>query len=202
MLVEIPRLRTPAARDIDVLWVGNLRPVKRPELVLELARALPNRRFVLAGGPLPKHKTYFDEIKSLASGLPNVEMLGPVNYEDVGPLFERARLHLNTSSAEGFPNTFLQAWARCVPVVSFFDPDNLIERRNFGRKCRDTEEMVGVLHELLANTTMCEEIGRRARSFVEAEFSPRAIAQRYLELLEDERSSAVTAQAAVASARR
>ena len=44
--------------------------------------------------------------------LPNVTMLGPVRYRDTGALFDRARIFLNTSSIEGFPNTFLQAWIR------------------------------------------------------------------------------------------
>jgi glycosyltransferase involved in cell wall biosynthesis len=183
MLVEIPPVAASVERDIDVLWVGNLRPVKRPEIIFELARALPKRRFVVAGGALPRQREYFDEMKARARELPNVEMLGSVSYEAVGPLFERAKVHINTSSAEGFPNTFLQAWARRIPVVSFFDPDNLIERRGFGRRCGSVEEMVSALDSLLDDEARREEIGSRARDFVESEFSPRAIATRYLDLL-------------------
>lgn len=198
MLVEVPPLSTAPNRDIDVLWVGNLRPVKRPEIIFELARALPQRRFVVAGGALPRQQEYFEKMKVIARELPNVEMLGAVSYDDVGLLFERAKVHINTSSAEGFPNTFLQAWARCVPVVSFFDPDNLIERRGFGKRCRDVEEMASELDSLLDDSARREEIGTRARAFVESEFSPRAIASRYLDLLSDERPIAVTSQAVAA----
>lgn len=198
MLVEVPPLSTVRQRDIDVLWVGNLRRVKRPEIVFELARALPERRFVVAGGPLPRQQEYFDRIESQARDLPNVEMLGAVSYDEVGPLFERAKVHINTSSAEGFPNTFLQAWVRRVPVVSFFDPDRLIERRGFGKRCRDIEEMISALDELLGNTALRDEIGTRARTFVESEFSPRAIAARYLELLADARPIPVVTQAVAA----
>lgn len=198
MLVEVPVVATHAERDIDVLWVGNLRPVKRPEIVLEIARALPNRLFVIAGGPLPRQQAYFDRISELARAVPNVEMLGPVAYDEVGPLFERAKVHLNTSSAEGFPNTFLQAWARRVPVISFFDPDRLIERCNLGRKCHNTTEMISQLEQLLANPQMCADIGGRARRFVEGKFSPRAIAARYLELLDAEGERRVARTGAVA----
>jgi glycosyltransferase involved in cell wall biosynthesis len=198
MLVEVPASPARRARDIDVLWVGNLRPVKCPEIVFDLARALPERRFVIAGGALPRQQEYFERIRALARDVPNVEMLGAVKYDEVGPLFERAKTHVNTSSAEGFPNTFLQAWARRVPVVSFFDPDHLIERRGFGGKCRDVEEMVSALDGLIANPAQREEIGARARAFVESEFSPRSVASRYLELLADTRPISVTQEAIAA----
>ncbi len=200
MLVEIPALPKPRERDIDVLWVGNLRPVKRPELVFELARALPERRFVVAGGPLPRQLAYFDAVEAMAHDVPNVEMLGPVSYGEVAHLFERTKIHINTSSTEGFPNTFLQAWARRVPVVSFFDPDHVIKRRGLGKQCCDIEEMIFSLDGLLDNASLREDIGARARAFVESEFSPRAIAARYLELLTHRRMVPL-AQEAVAARR-
>jgi glycosyltransferase involved in cell wall biosynthesis len=43
--------------------------------------------------------------------------------------------------------------------------------------------MVSALDSLLDDEARREEIGSRARDFVESEFSPRAIATRYLDLL-------------------
>ncbi len=135
MLVEPPRrAETPVEKDIDVLWLSNLRTLKRPELVLELARQLPRVNFTLAGGamPHPTGRTYFDDVQAAAAQLPNVTLPGAIRYTDSGQWFDRARIFLNTSSIEGFPNTFLQAWIRGVPVVSFFDPDGLIRRLQLG----------------------------------------------------------------------
>src|SRR5262245_16458280 len=124
MLVEPPHRNGDAEKDIDVLWLSNLRALKRPEMVLELARQLPDVKFTLAGGPMPHPggSTYYDDVKAAAARLPNVSMPGAVRYTDTGAWFDRARIFLNTSSIEGFPNTFLQAWIRAVPVVSFVDP--------------------------------------------------------------------------------
>lgn len=182
--VEPPSEAVPPSKDIDVLWVGNMRAVKRPDLVIELARRLPQYRFVLIGGSVPLHRQYFDEIVSAAKEVPNVLVTGLVAYPEVGSWFARSRLHLNTSDIEGFPNTFAQAWVRELPVVSFFDPGGVIERRKLGRKCNSLDEMAATLDALLRNDAERAEIGKRARRYALSEFSARAIAARYLELLE------------------
>jgi glycosyltransferase involved in cell wall biosynthesis len=184
MLVEPPARRaTPLAKDIDVLWVSNLRPLKRPELALELARQLPDIRFTLAGGPMPHGRTYFDDVAAAAARLPNVTMLGPVAYADTGALFDRAKLLLNTSSVEGFPNTFLQAWIRGVPVVSFFDPDGLVQRLQLGRIATSMDDMREALRSFIDVQTYRENLGRRARDYAAREYTS-AAAARYLSLLE------------------
>ena len=186
MLVDPPR-RTgmPGDKDIDVLWLSNLRALKRPELVLELARQLPDVRFTLAGGAMPgaSAQSYYEDVRAAAARLPNVSMPGPVRYSDTGAWFDRARIFLNTSSVEGFPNTFLQAWIRGVPVVSFFDPDGLTRRLHLGHIASTLDDMRESIRGLLDVHVYRENIGRRAREFAAREFTS-AAAARYIELLE------------------
>lgn len=177
------------SKDIDVLWVGNLRRVKRPDIALELARRLPGYRFAIVGGSVPSSKAYFERIADEATALPNVVMTGPVSYDAVGDWFERSRIHVNTSDSEGFPNTFLQAWVRSVPIVSFFDPDGLIERRNLGRRCVDIDDMCAAIGQLLSDAAARAAIGERARALVSNQYSARHIALKYLELLDRHRAS-------------
>jgi Glycosyl transferases group 1 len=185
MLVEPPRRGSDVDKDIDVLWLSNLRALKRPELVLELARQLPQVKFTLAGGPIPTPagNTYFEDVRAAAARLPNVSMPGAVRYSDTGTWFDRARIFLNTSSIEGFPNTFLQAWIRGVPVVSFFDPDGLIRRLQLGANPATVDDMREAIRGLLDVTVYRENIGRRARDFAAREFTSSAAA-RYIELLD------------------
>ncbi len=186
MMVESPhRGAASVKKDIDVLWLGNLRSLKRPELVLELARQLPDVQFTLAGGPCPFAwgYTYFDDVKAAAARLPNVSMPGGIRYSDSGEWFDRARIFLNTSSIEGFPNTFLQAWIRGVPVVSFFDPDGLIRRLQLGQVAATIDDMRESIRGLLDVHVYRENVGRRARDFVSREFTS-AAAARYIELLD------------------
>lgn len=193
--VELPSDNAHARKDVDVIWVGNLRHIKRADLLIELAQRLPDYKFVLIGGSLPGHEGYFEDIRKRAAELPNVQMTGGISYEQVGSWFDRARVHVNTSDVEGFPNTFLQAWARSVPVVSFFDPDGVIQRRDLGRSCRTLEDMSYAVDSLLRVPDECVRIGVRARDFAMREFSPARIARQYLDLLEREAPAQAPARA-------
>jgi glycosyltransferase involved in cell wall biosynthesis len=186
--VEEPKTAADTNKDIDVLWVGNLREVKRPDIAIELARRLPQYRFVFVGGDVPGAEAYYQRIAAEARALPNVTFVGPVPYEAVGEWFDRSRLHLNTSDYEGFPNTYLQAWVRRLPVVSFFDPDGVIERRRLGCRARDIDAMSCSLAALLANPAECADMGARGYAYATSEFSVRKIAMRYLEVLQDKAS--------------
>lgn len=192
--VEVPPRAAQRPKDVDVLWVGNFRNVKRPDLLIELARKLPQVRFALVGGSVPNGQAYFERIAAEAKTLPNLVLTGGLPYADVGEWFDRARIHINTSDYEGFPNTFLQAWVRSVPVVSFFDPDGLIERRALGRRCADLAEMCTAIEALLRNDSERDAIGERAREFVSNQYSAREIARRYLELLDRPRAALMQAQ--------
>jgi glycosyltransferase involved in cell wall biosynthesis len=183
MMVEPPRNGVQREKDIDVLWVSNLRALKRPELALELARQLPHVKFSIAGGPMPGGETYYEDVRAAAARLPNVKMHGAVRYADSGTLFDRAKIFLNTSSIEGFPNTFLQAWIRGVPVVSFFDPDSLVQRLQLGHIANSVDEMREAISSLLEDDGERQLTGRRARDFATREYTT-GVAARYLELLD------------------
>jgi glycosyltransferase involved in cell wall biosynthesis len=182
MMVDPPRNGAPVDKDIDVLWVSNLRALKRPELALELARQLPQVRFSFAGGPMPGGETYYEDVRAAAARLPNVNMHGAVRYAESGTLFDRAKIFLNTSSIEGFPNTFLQAWIRGVPVVSFFDPDSLVQRLQLGHIANSVDEMREAIRGLLEDDADRQQTGQRAREFATREYTT-GVAARYLELM-------------------
>ena len=71
-----------------------------------------------------------------------------------------------------------------MPVVSFFDPDGLIGRRQLGSVPASIDDMRESIRGLLDVAVYRENIGRRARDFVSREFTS-AAAGRYIELLEN-----------------
>jgi glycosyltransferase involved in cell wall biosynthesis len=177
----------PAAHDGVILWVATVKPMKRPDLFLELARALPDHRFRLVGGPdgSAEGRAYFEQIRSSAAALPNVDVTGFVPFVDVERHFDGASIFVNTSAGEGFPNTFLQAWSRAIPTVSFFDAGATLAGKPVGFVVPDIAAMVAVVQRLKGSRALWSEAGERAQSCFEARHSADRIAEAYEQLIVD-----------------
>ncbi len=173
-------------RPIDVLWVNNLRPFKRPDRVLELAKRIPECRITMIGGSVHGHEDLYLEVKSSAARLENLEFVGAVPYDQVNDYFLKTKVFINTSESEGFPNSFLQAWIRGVPVVSFFDPDGLIGSHVLGGVPRDIETMSMLVRELLADHDRLTAMSREARSFAVDRYAARSVVGRYVALIQEQ----------------
>jgi glycosyltransferase involved in cell wall biosynthesis len=170
-------------RDIDALWVGNIRALKRPQLLLQLARSLPDRSFHMIGGPLPGAQELFDAVRAEALTVPNVHFHGPVAHHDVGNYFERARVLIHTSEIEGFPNTYLQAWARGTPVVAFLDPQQLLSREALGSVVTDLPQMTSALAALSRDPQAWEPVSRRCQHYMSRQFNEQQMVEPYLAAL-------------------
>lgn len=138
----------------EILWVATIRKKKNPQLFIELAKRFPNEKFVMIGGRVPgnyfEQQDLFDYIIEKAKEVPNLEFKGFLPFEETDKRFIRAKLFINTSMHEGFPNTFLQAWSRGIPVISFVNPDDLIGKYPLGVAVKNFEEMVQKLQEILS----------------------------------------------------
>jgi glycosyltransferase involved in cell wall biosynthesis len=172
-------------KDGSVVWAGSLRAIKRPELFLEIARRLPGRRFVLIGGGIPSSPSFGRTIVGAAAGLENLTVTGHVHRDVLEGYLRKASLLVNTSSFEGFPNAFLEAWTCHTPILSFVDVDGLLETERVGVVCGDLDDMVDQITRLLDDEQDRLDMGRRARRLVETRFAAPVLAQRYLELFKE-----------------
>lgn len=184
MAVDDPAECDPDKPAIDVLWVANIRDCKRPDVFLQVAQQLPELNLVMIGGEMQGEEAMFVDVTERAAGMDNVNFLGAVPYHQVGEYFQRARLFVNTSDIEGFPNTFLQAWVCGKPVVSFFDPDDTIKRLGLGLAVANVEEMVASIKQLLSDSAAQQRIDRDARAYVEQKNGVMTIAKIYQQLIE------------------
>ncbi len=183
MLVDFPLQRYSFdERNIDVLWVNNLRQFKRPDLFLALARRLPHLQFHMVGGPQPGFENMFEAIRREADDIANLTFHGRVPYHAMDQKYGRARVFVNTSDSEGFPNAFLQAWVRGTPIVSFFDPDRLIERERLGQVAvaGSLEAMALAVQNLHANRLQWTETSDRCAAYMARVFCEDRILASYL----------------------
>lgn len=166
-----------------VLWVGNIRTVKRPERFLEIARSLPHVRFRMIGGPKSNDGgTSYEVIKTQATKIPNLEFLGFLPYAETEPHFDHAAVFVNTSDVEGFPNTFLQAWARGVPTVSYFDPD--LDEEGVFLKVDAIPQAVSAIERLMSDEGMWRTYSERSKSYFSHHHAIDAIVSRYANLFD------------------
>ncbi|HWG29003.1 MAG TPA: glycosyltransferase [Steroidobacteraceae bacterium] len=172
-----------AERDIGALWVGNIRALKRPQLLLQLARSLPEISFHMVGGPMKSHEALFTAVRTEAQSVPNVSFHGAVPYHAVGELFGRARVLVGTSEIEGFPNTYLQAWARGTPVVAFLDPQQLLSRNALGHAVTSSRDMQAAVQTLCTNAHAWEPVSRRCRQYMEEQPAAAQMLEPYLQAL-------------------
>ena len=165
-----------------VLWTASVRPSKRAELALELARRLPSYRFVIIGGPDPDRKSqqYYASLVDAAKALPNVEMKGFVPFREAEGWFNGARLVLNTSLYEGFPNTFLQAWSRGVPTVAFIDTGSRTgEGQPVYDAVQDVSEASWKVERLMRDDILWREASQRVHAYYRENHSIDATIDRY-----------------------
>lgn len=168
MLVEKPS--PDPARDIDLLWVSNIRKVKRPDRILELAERLQQVKIHMVGGPLPGEEALFHHVSLRARAMANVSFHGRLSYWDANELYGRARLLVNTSDVEGFPNSYLQAWIRGVPVVTLIDPDGVIEREGLGIAPKSAAGIPDAIGRLLHDPVAWKAASDRCRAFMAREY--------------------------------
>ena len=182
----MPDILPPKEQPPVVLWVGNMRKVKCPELFLKLATALPEVKFRMIGGASPwEDPDYFEELKKSAARLPNLEFMGFIPYHQVSQYFDTASILVNTSDFEGFPNTFLQAWSRFTPVISLnVDPDGIICQHKLGIHSHSFDQMVKDVQSLVHNESLQKEIAERGRRYVEQTHDITKIVPKYIELFE------------------
>jgi len=183
-LLDIPDSTLPLGqRDISVLWVSNIQRLKRPNMFLELAQRLPTLAASMVGGAQPKTRRLFERVRSAASRVSNVTFHGPLPYRATQRLFDRARVFVNTSEIEGFPNTFLQAWVRGIPVVSFFDPDGVIQREGLGQTVASVEEMAATVQRLAVDPQLWAETSARCLAYTARRYGEDQTVAPYVEAL-------------------
>jgi glycosyltransferase involved in cell wall biosynthesis len=178
-------LAQPGAFEGTVLWAATVKPLKRPDHVVALARRLYHLRFLMVGGPGVDRgaQAYFDGIARQARGLSNLTMTGHVPFRDVGAAFDGASVCLNTSDYEGLPNTFMQAWLRGIPTLSFVRPESAPGVTGT-LACDDLDHMALRLQRLTGDRAVWAAASQASQRHFKAHHTMEAAVTRYLEVFD------------------
>ncbi len=151
--------------EFQILWVANFNPHKQPHLALELARRLepePNIEITMVGRAPANYSALVEGIGKQQ----NINYRGSLPVDEVNELFHTADIFINTSSKEGFPNSFIQAWMREVPVVSLsVNPDGVLTRESIGFCSSTLNQMELDVLKLLEDKYTRLTMGKRAREY-------------------------------------
>ena len=179
----------------SVVWIGAVRSLKRPDWFVELARRMPQQKFVLIGGAVGSDPEYAKRVFAECEQLENIEATGRIANQQVQEYLQRAKVLVNTSEFEGFPNVYLEAWKYGVPVVSVNDVDGMIAGGELGAIVASLDDMDMALRSLLEDNERLRAMGQRGRQLVEDRFSAAALAPQYDSFFSEllERRSAVVA---------
>lgn len=186
-----------------ILWVARCHPMKQPAEFLKLAKALPSANFVMVCPAAKGSEQLFREVSSEAMGIQNLQFIPGVPADSMRPLYEKARVFVLTSRAEGFSNVIIEAMKHKVPVVSLdFNPDGILrnnsgENRSFGPYAqhlenrivgycadRSPEQLQKLVQALNSNDQLWDKCANDAYQFAKAAFSVDSVSQLYKQLFQ------------------
>ncbi|HXQ58783.1 MAG TPA: glycosyltransferase [Acidimicrobiales bacterium] len=161
-----------------VAYVARLTGIKRPDRMIEVARALPDVTFVVAGdGPLHA------EVRGNAPT--NVHFLGW--RADIENVYGAADVVLLTSDNEGMPVTLIEAALCGVPAVATnvgSTGEVVLDGRTGRTVAADAPALTDAVRRLLADDATREQMGDAARQWAEEAFGVRTMAEAHMRLYE------------------
>ena len=156
-------------------WIARVTGVKNPMLALDVADAMPDTQFVLAGGG-----DLFDQVKAKAPS--NVSVIGWAKAED---LFGASDIILSTSENEGMPVALIEAQLAGKPVVAtdvgsvaevlLNHETGIVTNKNAG-------SIALALESLILDKTTRDEMGRLATARAQALFSVNRMINAHVDL--------------------
>jgi glycosyltransferase involved in cell wall biosynthesis len=156
-------------KEDTILFLGRLDSVKRPWLFYELAKRMPEYRFVVCG---EAHESEMSDLVDAYRDVGNLEFRGHTTGDEKTQLLERSKLLVNTSIHEAIPLSFLEALACGCLLVSCQPSDGLTARfgrymgRVLGQGRESLDSFEAAIRDLLGDETRRQALAREAVEYV------------------------------------
>ena len=168
-----------------ILWVGRSEPWKRPKLFLKLAERNPKENFIMICPPSTYNPKLSRIIKKMACIMRNLKFIEFVPFNKIDTYFQEAKIFINTSDQEGFPNTFVQAAKNKTPIISLnVNPDDFLDKYNCGFCCNDNfDELNKKLNELMKDEKLYNKMSNNAFKYTKENHDIKKNAKQFYELI-------------------
>lgn len=170
-----------------ILWVARSDEWKKPYLFIEIAKKFPKEKFVMI---CPKSRITterdYHKLKNNAKKIENLNFLKFVPYNKIDSYFREAKLFVNTSDSEGFPQTFIQATMNSTPIISLnSNPNNFLNKYKCGF-CTDSNInlMKTKINMLLRNKNIWRKYSEDAYNYAKENHDIKRNVKEILELIE------------------
>lgn len=138
-----------------ILWVGRADRWKRPLEFIKLAKAFPKENFTMICRR-SNDPSLFKMVNRAALKQKNLEFFESMTFNNSDAFYQQAKIFINTSIAEGFPNTFLQAGLDKTPILSLtVDPDHYLNYYHCGLVAKNNPKLM---------TELCRKMIKDKRS--------------------------------------
>jgi len=150
-----------------ILWVSRADKWKRPELFIKLTDKFPTIKFLMICSK-GKDKNYWNQIYFKAKKRKNIKFYEFIPFHKIDKTFNKAKIFINTSTFEGFPNTFIQSLLNGTPIISLnVDPDDFLILNKCGFNCKDDfKKLVKYLKLLLDDDKLYFKYSKNGYDFV------------------------------------
>ncbi len=150
-----------------ILWVARSEELKQPFLFLDIAKRFPVEKFVMVCPISNYNSVDINKLKTEAKNLLNVDFVSYVPFHNINKYYEQAKVFINTSIYEGFPNTFVQAALNATPVLALnVNPDNFLNDYKCGYCARNNfSDLVAELDSILNDKTKWEIMSKNIYNY-------------------------------------
>lgn len=155
-----------------IFWVSRNQSWKNPELFINLSVKFPDEKFIMiCPQNSPQSEKEWKILKEKAESTSNMVFIERVPLNEIQKYFDKAKVFVNTSDFEGFPNTFIQAGLGKTPILSYIvNPDNFINEWDCGFVCDGSmQSMIENLNILLNDNNTWELKSRNVYEYVKSE---------------------------------
>ena len=169
----------------NILWVSRAIKWKRAEIFLKLAQKMPNKDFIIICNQA-NNNIYWNTISDNAFKIHNLKFLDFIPFHKIDRYFLEAKIFINTSVYEGFPNTFIQAFMNKTPVISLnVNPDEILTKNKIGIFCHDDlKKMEFSINQLFENKELYDSYSKNAFNYVKNNHDIKIISKKWFELIE------------------